>query len=78
LAAANVWGLGGDARLAGEFLGAEAVVVVWTDAQRPVGHRHLRSTLERRGFVVEDGTAYDDGFAVSARLGAAKPVTKAA
>jgi hypothetical protein len=49
------------------FLKPGAVVVVWVDAQKPAGNQSLRRSLEERGFVIEQGTVHDRGYAVAAR-----------
>jgi hypothetical protein len=49
------------------FLSARAVLVVWLDAQKPAASQSLRTALEQRGFVVEQGIVHQCGCALSAR-----------
>jgi hypothetical protein len=60
------------------FLSPGAVLVVWVDAQKPAANQSLRATLEKRGFVVEQGTVHDCGCAVAARRQQTYPLQKAA
>ena len=50
-----------------DYVCAAGVLVIWVDPQKPADIQSLRSALEKRGFVVEAGTAHEDGYAVSAR-----------
>jgi hypothetical protein len=61
-----------------DFLSPGAVLVVWTDPQKTAARENLFSILEERGFVIEDGTVHDDGYAVSARQHQVKPIHRAA
>jgi hypothetical protein len=61
-----------------EFLSPADVLVVWVDPQKPAARQDLHSALERRGFVIEAGTAHDYGPAISARRCKVKPLPKAA
>lgn len=58
------------------FLTARAVLVVWLDAQKPAANQSLRTALERRGFVVEQGIVHQCGCALSARRSQADPDRK--
>jgi hypothetical protein len=60
------------------FLSARAVLVVWVDAQKSAANASLRTSLERRGFVVEQGIVHDCGCALSARRSQAHPLQLAA
>ncbi|WP_143271738.1 hypothetical protein [Bradyrhizobium mercantei] len=60
------------------FLSARAVLVVWVDAQKAVANQSLRASLERRGFVVEQGIVHQCGCALSARRSQAHPLRLAA
>ena len=60
------------------FLSPGAVLVVWVDAQKPAADQSLRSSLERRGFVIEQGTVHECGCALSARRHQIYPLQKAA
>jgi hypothetical protein len=60
------------------FLNPEGVVVVWGDPQKLEARESVRAVLESRGFVIEDRTLRDDGFAFAARQRALKPNPKAA
>ena len=60
------------------FLGPSGVLVVWVDTQKPVANQSLRASLEKRGFVIEQGAVYDSGCAVSARRLQTHPMQKAA
>jgi hypothetical protein len=60
------------------FLGDRAVLVVWVDAQKPAANQSLRASLEKRGFMVEQGIVHDCGCALSARRSQIHPLQKAA
>jgi hypothetical protein len=60
------------------FLKPGAVLVVWVDAQKPAGNQSLRGSLEKRGFVIEQGTVHDCGCAVAARRQQTYPLQQAA
>ncbi len=60
------------------FLSARAVLVVWVDAQKEAASQSLRASLERRGFVVEQGIVHQFGSALSARRSQAHPMQLAA
>ncbi|MGY3692321.1 hypothetical protein ACVIGA_002401 [Bradyrhizobium sp. USDA 3240] len=60
------------------FLNARAVLVVWVDAQKASANQSLRASLERRGFVVEQGIVHECGCALSARRSQAHPLRLAA
>jgi hypothetical protein len=60
------------------FLRPGAVLVVWVDAQKPAANRSLRAMLEKRGFVIEQGTVHDCGCALAARRRQTYPLQKAA
>ena len=60
------------------FLSARAVLVVWVDAQKEAASQGLRASLERRGFVVEQGIVHQCGSALSARRLQANPMRLAA
>ena len=60
------------------YLNPAGLLVVWVDAQKPAATQDLRATLERSGYRVEAGTAYDYGFAISARRHEMSPLSKAA
>ena len=61
-----------------DFLAPAGVLVVWVDPQKPAANEELRSSLRRRGFIIEDGTVHDFGYAVSARRLDVKQSRKAA
>src|SRR5258708_12778944 len=61
-----------------EFLSPAGMLVVWVDPQKASANETLRLSLERRGFVVEDGTIHECGCAVLARRREMNPVRKAA
>src|SRR5258708_1253695 len=61
-----------------EFLSPAGMLVVWVDPQKASANETLRLSLERRGFVVEDGTVHECGCAVLARRREMNPVRKAA
>jgi hypothetical protein len=60
------------------FLSARGVLVVWVDAQKPAANQSLRASLEKRGFVIEQGIVHECGCALSARRSQAYPLQKAA
>jgi hypothetical protein len=60
------------------YLSATGVLVVWVDSQKPAAKQNLRVALQRRGFRVESGAAYEYGFAISARRAEINPISKAA
>ena len=60
------------------FLSDRAVLVVWVDAQKPAVNQSLRASLEKRGFVVEQGMVHKCGCALSARRLLIHPLQKAA
>jgi len=59
------------------FLKPGAVLVVWV-AQKPVANQSLRAAIEKRGFVIEQGTVHDCGCAVAARRQQTYPLRQAA
>ena len=61
-----------------DFLSPAGLLVVWVDPQKAAANETLRASLERRGFVIEAGTAHDCGCAVSARRREMNPLRKAA
>jgi hypothetical protein len=61
-----------------DFLSPSAVLVVWVDAQKPAANQSLRASLEKRGFVIEQGTVHDCGCAVAARRQQTYPLQRAA
>jgi hypothetical protein len=60
------------------FLTPNGVLVVWADAQKPEANQSLRVSLEKRGFVIEQGTVHECGCALSARRQLTFPLQKAA
>jgi hypothetical protein len=60
------------------FLSTRGVLVVWVDAQKPAANQSLRTSLERRGLVIEQGIVHECGCALSARRLQTYPVQKAA
>jgi hypothetical protein len=60
------------------FLGPKGLVVVWVDAQKPTANQSLRGSVEKRGFVIEQGIVHDLGCAISARRSQTNPIRKAA
>jgi hypothetical protein len=60
------------------FLGPAGILVVWVDPQKPAANEELRASLQRRGFVIEDGTVHEYGYAVSARRLDVNQIRKAA
>lgn len=61
-----------------DFLNPGGLLVVWVDPQKAAANEILRFLLERRGFVIEDGTIHECGCAVLARRRELNPVRKAA
>jgi hypothetical protein len=61
-----------------KFLSPGAVLVVWVDAQKPASSDSLRASIEKRGFVIEQGTVHECGHAFSARRRQTYPLQKAA
>jgi hypothetical protein len=61
-----------------EFLSPGGMLVVWVDPQKAAANETLRSSLEKRGFVIEAGTVHECGCAVSARRREINPIRKAA
>ena len=59
------------------FLSPGGVLVVWV-AQKPVANQSLRAAIEKRGFVIEQGTVHDCGCAVAARRQQTYPLRQAA
>jgi hypothetical protein len=62
----------------GGFLRPTGVLVVWVDAQKPAAGQSLRASLERRGYMIEQGTVHDCGCALVARLRQTTPLMRAA
>ena len=62
----------------GKFLSPVGILVVWVDAQKPAANQSLCASLERRGYVIEQGTVHDCGCAFAARLQQTTPLKKAA
>jgi hypothetical protein len=60
------------------FLSPSGVLVVWVDAQKPAANQSLRASLEKRGFVIEQGAVHECGCALSARRLQTYPIQKAA
>ena len=61
-----------------KFLTPAGVLVVWVDAQKPAANHNLRSSLKKRGFVIEHITVHDCGWALAARRRQTIPLNKAA
>jgi hypothetical protein len=61
-----------------KFLSPGAVLVVWIDAQKPAADENLRASIEKRGFVIEQGAIHECGHALSARRRQTYPLQKAA
>jgi hypothetical protein len=61
-----------------DYLSPEGVLVIWVDSLKLEAREALRSTLETRGFIIEDRTIREDGSALSARRQALQPIPKAA
>ena len=62
----------------GRFLGPNAVLVVWVDAQKPTANQSLRASLEKRGFIIEQATVHECGCALAARRRQPYPLQQAA
>jgi len=62
----------------GKFLKPGGVLVVWVDAQKPAANQSLRASLERRGYVIEQGTVHECGCALAARRRQTYPLQQAA
>jgi hypothetical protein len=60
------------------FLSRSGVLVVWVDAQKPAANQSLREAIEKRGFIVEQGTVHECGCALAARRQQTYPLQKAA
>jgi hypothetical protein len=60
------------------FLRPGAVLVVWVDAQKPAANDSLRASVEKRGFVIVNGTVHECGCALSAQRLQTYPIQKAA
>jgi hypothetical protein len=60
------------------FLRPGAVLVVWVDAQKPAANESLRASVEKRGFVIVNGTVHECGCALSAQRLQTYPIQKAA
>jgi hypothetical protein len=60
------------------FLSPGGVLVVWVDAHKSAADQNLRASIERRGFVIEQGIVHDCGCALSARRQQTYPLQKAA
>jgi hypothetical protein len=60
------------------FLRPNAVLVIWVDALKPMASEGLRASVERRGFVIVNGTVHECGCALLARRSQAYPMQKAA
>ena len=60
------------------LLRPNAALVIWVDAQKPVANASLRASVEKRGFVIVNGTVHDCGCALLARRSQAYPMQKAA
>jgi hypothetical protein len=61
-----------------DYLNPTGVLVVWVDPQKPAANQDLRAALQRHGFRVEAATAYDYGYAISARRSEVSPLSQAA
>jgi hypothetical protein len=62
----------------GRFLNPAGILVVWIDAQNPAANQSLRTSLEKRGYVIEQSTVHECGCALAARLQQSTPLKKAA
>ena len=60
------------------FLRPGAVLVVWVDPQKPAANESLRASVEKRGFVIVNGTMHECGCALSAQRLQTYPIQKAA
>ena len=61
-----------------DFLMPDGVLVIWTNSRKLAALENLRLAIAKRGFVIEDETLHQDGYAVSARRPPEPPVAKAA
>ena len=61
-----------------DYLNSAAVLVVWVDPQKPAANQNLQAALQTHGFRVEAGSAYEYGFAISARRLESAPISQAA
>lgn len=61
-----------------DFLSPKGILVVWVDPQKPAAKQELHDALQRRGFIIEDGTVHEYGYAVSARRQDVNEMRKAA
>jgi hypothetical protein len=62
----------------GKFLSPAGILVVWIDAQKQAAIHSLRASLEKRGYVIEQGTVHECGSALAARLRQTIPLKQAA
>ena len=62
----------------GKFLSPVGTMVVWVDAQKPVANQSLRASLEKRGYVIEQGTVHECGGAVAVRRRQTYPLQQVA
>src|ERR1700750_412355 len=60
------------------FLRPNAALAIWVDAQKPVANASLRASVEKRGFVIINGTVHECGCALLARRSQAYPMQQAA
>lgn len=60
------------------YLSSAGVLVLWVDPQKPEANENLCATLQRYGYRVEAGTAFDYGSAIAARRSEISPVAKVA
>jgi hypothetical protein len=60
------------------FLNPTGVLVVWADALKPEASQSLRASLEKRGFIVIQGTVHECGCALLARRQQTYPLQQAA
>jgi hypothetical protein len=60
------------------FVSPTGMLVVWVDAQKQAANQRLCASLEKRGFVIEQGAVHECGCALSARRQQTYPVRKAA
>jgi len=61
-----------------DYLKPTGVLVVWVDAQKPAANECLRAAIEKRGFVIRQGTVHECGCALSARRQQTFPLQQAA
>ena len=59
------------------FLSPLKRLVVFVDTQKPAANDSLHALLEKRGFVIEQGTLHECGCALSAPRRRAHPMRKA-